>query len=358
MGQEAFLARYGFGKSREYVVRDPESGLWADSKAIAGVALSFQFPEGPAFRAEDFSGGDATVVRRLQALGFEVRRISDITGSDWAAEEVALIVSDYLSMLTKELAGQRYSKASHRRQLLTRLAGRSEGSIEFKHANISAAMLELGFPYLRGYQPRANFQRSVLLDEVSRQVSRLEILDAAALAAVQRPATAAEIIDFSRVRTDAPRKEISAADNEPTYRRAPIKRDYLQREAQNRSLGLAGEEFAVHFERWRLIQLGAGQLADRVVHASRVEGDGLGYDIRSYEANGNERYIEVKTTSFGDRTPFFVSANELNFSRERADAFHLYRLFDFRAAPRLFTLDGAIDRHCQLDATTFMATFS
>jgi hypothetical protein len=129
LGQEAFLAHYGFGKSREYVVRDPRSGKWADSKAIAGAALAHQFPGTGGLRAEDFSGGDSTVVRKLQLLGFDVRRISDITGSDWTPEEVALTVADYLSMLTKEFAGQRYNKSDHRRQLMARLPGRTEGAL-------------------------------------------------------------------------------------------------------------------------------------------------------------------------------------------------------------------------------------
>jgi hypothetical protein len=218
-------------------------------------------------------------------------------------------------------------------------------------------MLELGYPYLRGYKPRANFQRSVLVDEVAMQVSRAALLDDVALSAAQRPATTAEVRDFSRVRAEAPVRASVAGEPTPEYGRAPIKRDYLERESQNRSLGMAGEEFALKFERWRLCQTGADQLADRVVHASLVEGDGLGYDIRSFESDGSERFIEVKTTSFGERTPFFVSANEMRFSRDRAPQFHLYRLFAFRATPRLFQLDGPIERHCHLDATTFRASF-
>jgi hypothetical protein len=120
---------------------------------------------------------------------------------------------------------------------------------------------------------------------------------------------------------------------------------------------LAGEHFALAFERWRLNQFGAAQLAERVIHVSQAEGDGLGYDIRSFETDGSERFIEVKTTSFGERTPFFASANEVRFSRDRASQFHLYRLFDFRVAPKLFQLDGPIDQHCHLDAVTFRASF-
>jgi hypothetical protein len=103
--------------------------------------------------------------------------------------------------------------------------------------------------------------------------------------------------------------------------------------------------------------LGANHLAEKVQHVSQTRGDGLGFDILSFESSGKERFIEVKTTSFGQKTPFFVSANEVRFARQNADQFRLYRLFDFRAAPRLFELDGEIEKHCALDASTYRATF-
>lgn len=111
------------------------------------------------------------------------------------------------------------------------------------------------------------------------------------------------------------------------------------------------------FERWRLVQAGVGQLAEKVKHVSAEEGDGLGYDIQSFEVDGTDRFIEVKTTGFGEKTPFFVSVNEARFAREQQDRFHLYRLFDFRAMPRMFQLAGPIERHCMLDAVTFRASF-
>ncbi len=358
LGQSKFLARHGFGKASGFLVRNPRNGEWADSKAIAGVALGYQFEGSGGLRAEQFSGGELTVAPRLKALGFEVRHIDEVRGTDWRPEEVALIVADYLAMLTSELSGQSYNKAARRRQLLAKLPGRTDGAVEFKHANISAVMLELGFPYLRGYKPRSNFQRSLLVDEVAAQVARHSLLDEAALSAVQRPAAKVDVRDFSHVNAPAPQRKHQVTEQPPPrYGQAPVKRDYLEREAQNRTLGLAGEEFALSFERWRLSRLGAGQLADRVVHASKDEGDGLGYDIRSFEIDGSERFIEVKTTSFGERTPFFVSANEARFARDQRERFRLYRLFDFRSAPRLFELAGPIEQHCVLDAVSFRATF-
>lgn len=358
LGQEQFLAKHGFGRAREYVLRDPQRGTWADSKAIAGVALSYQYPSAEGLAAADFSGGDATVLTCLTALGFEVRRLSDIVGADWSAEEVALTVADYLQMLTCELSGQSYNKAAHRRQLLKHLPGRSEQAIEFKHSNISAVMLELGFPYVRGYKPRGNFQRSRLVDEVARQIANHPLIDQAAMAAVQQPAVVQEYQDFSKVLAAAPRVDLAAREAvKPYLSRTAVHRDYLQREAQNRSLGLAGEQFALRFEQWRLASQGLGQLAERVRHVSLEDGDGLGYDIRSYESDGRERFIEVKTTAFGERTPFFVSANEVQFAKEIGSQFKLYRLFDFKASPKLFQLEGSIDQHCQLDPETYRASF-
>jgi len=357
LGQTAFLKLHGFRQASGYVVLDPRSGQWADSKAIAGVAVGKQFPTEGTLRAAQFSGGAETVVPRLSLLGFKVRLIDSLIGPDWGRDEVEIIVSDYLRMLLSELASQPYKKAAHLRQLRTLLPGRSAGAIEFERANISAVMLDLGYPYIRGYEPSSNLQRATLVDVVQSQVLRHRELDAVTLSAVERPAAAADHVDFARIESKAPQRENVVREASPAYLRAPVKRDYLAREAQNRSLGQAGEVFALDFERWRLVQLGVGQLAEKVKHAAADEGDGLGYDIRSFEPDGRERFIEVKTTAFGERTPFFVSANEARFARDHADRFHLYRLFEFRATPRMFELAGPIEQHCMLDPVSYRASF-
>ncbi|MEO0003849.1 MAG: hypothetical protein RLZZ22_1541, partial [Pseudomonadota bacterium] len=62
--------------------------------------------------------------------------------------------------------------------------------------------------------------------------------------------------------------------------------------------------------------------------------------------------------SFGRETPFFVTNRELKRSNAAQDQFHLYRLFEFRKAPRLFEMQGAIEHHCRLDPVTYRASFS
>jgi len=277
---------------------------------------------------------------------------------EWSKTEVEAIVDDYIKMLSLELSGQSYKKSAHREALKLKLNGRTDGSIEFKHCNISAVMIELGFPYIKGYQPRNNFQ-GMLLDVVSEQLKNMTLLDSVSQAAVLQPAVAPSIQDFKSILVAPPVRQHKVSDAS-SYVSAfqPIKRDYLAQEARNQSLGLAGEEFILQYEHWRLVSAGHQKLADRVEHVSKTKGDGLGYDILSFDLSGRERFLEVKTTSFGKETPFFVSNRELKFSEEAVEQFHLVRVFEFRKAPRLFSMPGSIRQHCMLDPVSYKASFS
>ena len=70
-------------------------------------------------------------------------------GTPWTRQEIEAIVADYLEMLMTELAGGTFVKAEHNR-VLQALTGRSHGSIEYKHQNISAVMAEFGLPFIKG----------------------------------------------------------------------------------------------------------------------------------------------------------------------------------------------------------------
>ncbi len=275
---------------------------------------------------------------------------------DWSREEVEAIVADYLEMLTLELSGQAYSKSAHRRALLAKLNARSEGAIEFKHGNISAALIELGLPYISGYKSRPNYQMLILEVIASRWNSRASY-DRVALAAVQQPAVLPTLVDFTKIKTQAPILEPVVRDIDALHNIRGAKRDYLAREASNMSLGLAGEELIVQYERWRLAHFGLSKFADRVEHVAKTKGDGLGFDILSFNVDGSERFIEVKTTSFAKETPFFVSSGELALSKSAKEQFHLYRLFTFRTKPLLFEMMGALDQHCVLDPVSYRASF-
>lgn len=78
--------------------------------------------------------------------------------SDWTDAEIQAIITDYFDMLAQELRGEPYNKAAHRRALMPKLSGRSDGSIERKHQNISAVLQEQGRPFIQGYKPLGNYQ--------------------------------------------------------------------------------------------------------------------------------------------------------------------------------------------------------
>jgi len=64
-------------------------------------------------------------------------------GQDWTRSEVDLAVADYFAMLNRQLRGDRYSKTEHRRRLNQSIPACSDGSIEFKHQNISAVLVRI-----------------------------------------------------------------------------------------------------------------------------------------------------------------------------------------------------------------------
>ena len=261
-------------------------------------------------------------------------------------------------MLSKELRGVAFNKAEHNRGLQQLLPKRTRGSVERKHQNISAVLLELGYPYIDGYKPLGNYQE-LLREAVAARLAGATTLDHAVATLVESPVLVAPIIDdILAIRVEPP--EIDPVERksfyeEPRTRVSLSPRNYLEIEARNRSLGRAGEQLMMHFEHERLCEAGKKRLADRIEYVAESRGDQFGYDILSFETDGRERFIEVKTTRFGPLTPFFASCNEVNVSERNGAAYQLYRLFKFSERPKLFTLGGSLRKTCRLDPVNFAA---
>jgi hypothetical protein len=273
----------------------------------------------------------------------------------WSRTEVEATVADYFAMLLLDLAGRKYNKAEHNRALQRLLSNRSQAAVELKHQNISAILIELGCVYIPGYKPRGNYQ-SLLREVVEARLRIDREFELAASLAVERDANVAPVIDFRNVLVEAPRPSGIREDKNPLpYVRRAIRCDYLEREARNRKLGIAGEEFIAEFESRRLHASGHLSLSNRVEHVSKTQGDGLGYDVLSFESSGEERLIEVKTTSFGPLTPFYLSRNELSFSEEKDTNFVLARVHEFRTSPKFFELKGSLKKCLQVEPVNYRA---
>src|SRR4051794_8547906 len=70
VGRVSFLKKYGFRRSREFFLEI--SGRHYDSKPIIAAAHGYQFPDFGPLKYTDFSGGEATVQRKLESLEFRV----------------------------------------------------------------------------------------------------------------------------------------------------------------------------------------------------------------------------------------------------------------------------------------------
>lgn len=280
----------------------------------------------------------------------------------WSPEEVEATVAEYFAMLELTLRGQPINKAARQRSLAATLNNRSAKSVSLKFQNISAILMEVGFPPLRGYAPLSNYQgllADVVIDRLgaAHELELVVAADAEADSGWHSP-IGIDLLGAFVPPPKAPRSSRTVRDpKEPPYGLRLISTgvDYLEREARNQMLGLAGEEFVVRLEQARLERAGMGQLAARVEHVSITAGDGLGYDVLSYETDTRERLIEVKTTKYAKETPFYVSRNEVAVSAMRAGEYHLYRVFDFRDDAKVFTLPGPLEVSCRLEPNTFRA---
>lgn len=110
--------------------------------------------------------------------------------------------------------------------------------------------------------------------------------------------------------------------------------DWEKSRSRNNEIGDQGEEFVMEYETDRLAQLLSINAAQYVQHLSRLQGDGLGYDISSINQDGSTRFIEVKTTSGSFNTPFYMSKNEKHFFEEYADSAYIYRVYEFNKETR------------------------
>lgn len=277
-------------------------------------------------------------------------------GDDWDDDQNDAIVSDYFAMLADEMSGRPYNKAEHNRLLQSRI-GRSRGSIEFKHRNISAVLKGLGEDWIRGYLPAFNIQEA-LVDAVARWLAWHPTW-------LHRPPVGkmgisggfaeddALWIGPSPIRSNAP-----PPDELGQMTRIATKFDVAERDSRNRALGKAGEERALRHEKATLAAGGRRDLASNVRWVSQEDGDGLGYDIASYELDGRPRLIEVKTTNGWERTPFYISRNEIAVANLNRTNWCLLRLWNFSREPKAFELRPPLDAHVSLIPNSFVGSWA
>lgn len=119
--------------------------------------------------------------------------------------------------------------------------------------------------------------------------------------------------------------------------------DYIAKQRTNSKIGNAGEEWVRKtYEPARLKRAGLEKLSKKIDWVSK-KSDAYGYDILSYDTDGEPIYIEVKTTNGSLESEFYISDYELAASRHFGDRYRLYRVYDFENGPKIQVIKGCLD---------------
>jgi len=164
-------------------------------------------------------------------------------------------------------------------------------------------------------------------------------------------------LDLSQIIVEPPEKIIAPSrTDKPWLSRRGQRINFAEKDAAVRKLGKLGEEFVYHLERLRLKEAGRDDLASKVQWVAQSIGDGLGFDILSFDdADDSERMLEVKATGLGKFFPFYVTANEVRCSDDIPDQFHLFRVFNLGREQQIYILNGSLKILCQLEPVLFRA---
>lgn len=101
--------------------------------------------------------------------------------------------------------------------------------------------------------------------------------------------------------------------------------DFEKKAKEQKDLGDAGEGLVKEYEIAELNSKGRSDLAALV----DIVKDGMGYDVFSFDEFGNEKYIEVKTTTGNEYAPFYLSDNEVEFAKFREGQYQIYRIYRY-----------------------------
>jgi len=270
------------------------------------------------------------------------------TRVDWTDWQNDMVVAEYFEIDRIQRAGGEVNKQQRYRDLGS-LVDRKPGAVENKLQNVSAVLTQLELEFARGLKPRFNIQQS-LADAVERYLDGHPVIVFGEPA--KPPLDPSEVVEVP-IPGPAPAKP----KLEKTVERIARKYNHAERDARNRKLGQLGEQLVWERERKKLMKAGKDDLAGKVRLVSQLDGDGVGYDIRSFEQSGEERLIEVKTTNGPATTDFFLSRTERDVSVEKSDVWRLHRVHLFSSSPRIFVLPPPLENSVKLVAETWRAAF-
>ncbi len=162
-----------------------------------------------------------------------------------------------------------------------------------------------------------------------------------------------ETKDVTLKEADIPRRQ----QHNLSHKKKLGKRDYVQATIRNIEIGEAGEKLVYENELKLLHQAlkdkKIDSLKDKIEWVARDD-DGAGYDIKSYDVETNRiKFIEVKSTTGDKSTSFYMSENEVDFSKSHTEDYYLYRLYGLTKSQIIYyyVIKGDILQNAKLEVT-------
>ncbi|MBC6491382.1 DUF3883 domain-containing protein [Flavihumibacter stibioxidans] len=128
--------------------------------------------------------------------------------------------------------------------------------------------------------------------------------------------------------------------------------DFQRKSKEQKDLGNKGETLVKQRE---IEFLKERNLHDKAELVDIVQ-DGKGYDVYSFDELGNEKFIEVKTTTGNEYSPFFLSENEVDFMRLNKNQYCIYRVYNFDEEnnfAEFYELNGDIENQLLMKPTQY-----
>ena len=255
------------------------------------------------------------------------------------------IVADYFDMLTIELTSGMYSKADHRNRMAKELGLKDPDLVDVAFQQVSAVLLALGLPVVDGFRPLGGYTGALADAIYSHLENNPGLIDQLWIGAdASKVNVPVELDDSRMVLMPTP----LAGDHDPAdapafHPREALDLDFRAREARDDALVTAGQRFVLAYERSRLRETGYKDLVGKIEWVAADRGDALGFHVRSFDEEGQPRFIIVKTTNFGARLPFTLRRSESAIGLEYGAKACVYRVFSFSRGARLFVLPGPFD---------------
>ena len=159
-------------------------------------------------------------------------------------------------------------------------------------------------------------------------------------------------INFEHVDVAPPKPpKTKPVSTQPKTKSNPRKRDFIAKAISDDEIGRLGEEFALRREHWKLRENDG--LSKQIEHVSPTD-DSLGYDIKSFEPDGSDRFVEVKATTGPPNTPFFISSNELQKSIEIGERYVLVRVAGLPDNPVCFEVRAPLEDNLEITPDNYL----